>query len=120
MSHTAPDPSCEPLARLFRALGDETRMRLVALLSSGELCVCHLVAAVDAPQPTVSRHLAILRSAGVVRHRRAGGWVYYALAEQEDPAASQVVRALTSALSDPARVADIDRLRRSMGPGSCP
>ena len=50
-----------PLTRLFRALGDETRLRIVALLSHGELCVCHIEAALDLNQSTASRHLGILR-----------------------------------------------------------
>src|ERR1051325_5215410 len=54
-----------PLTRLFRALGDETRLRIVALLSHGELCVCHLESALELNQSTASRHLGILRAAGV-------------------------------------------------------
>ncbi len=67
-------------SRLFKALGDETRLRIVALLSHGELCVCHLEEALRLSQPKVSRHLAILRMTGVVEHRREGSWVYYGLA----------------------------------------
>jgi len=72
-----------PLTRLFRALGDETRLRIVALLSHGELCVCHLETALDLNQSTASRHLGILRAAGVVDCRRDGTWVYYRITEQE-------------------------------------
>src|SRR5215468_7381621 len=68
--------------RLFRALGDETRLRIVALLSHGELCVCHLEEALRLSQPHVSRHLAILRGAGVVERRRDGSWIHYKLARQ--------------------------------------
>ncbi|MBA2321932.1 MAG: winged helix-turn-helix transcriptional regulator [Deltaproteobacteria bacterium] len=113
------DPSTEPLARVFRALGDETRVRLVTLLCAGELCVCHLVAALDLPQPSVSRHLAVLRNAGVVRQRREGAWMYYALAEQQDPATADVMRSLATSLGGPERRADVERLRRSLGPGAC-
>ncbi|HEY6178393.1 MAG TPA: metalloregulator ArsR/SmtB family transcription factor, partial [Kofleriaceae bacterium] len=59
-----------PLTRLFRALGDETRLRIVALLSHGELCVCHLESALDLNQSTASRHLGILRAAEIVDCRR--------------------------------------------------
>lgn len=62
---------------LFRALSDETRLRCVALLTEGELCVCELTYALGLAQPKISRHLATLREAGVVRDRRAGLWVYY-------------------------------------------
>ncbi|HZO08390.1 MAG TPA: metalloregulator ArsR/SmtB family transcription factor, partial [Myxococcota bacterium] len=64
-----------PVTRLFRALGDETRLRIVALLAHGELCVCHLHEALGLSQPNVSRHLAVLRGAGVVGDRRDGKWV---------------------------------------------
>ena len=65
---------------LCKCLADDTRMRLVLLMFRyGELCVCDLVEALQLPQPTVSRHLAQLRSAGLVADRRAGQWVHYRL-----------------------------------------
>ena len=67
-------------ARLFKALSDETRLRILALLTAGELCVCDLMAVLDLPQSTVSRHLAYLRNAGLVEDRRQGVWMYYRLA----------------------------------------
>ncbi|HVO31549.1 MAG TPA: metalloregulator ArsR/SmtB family transcription factor, partial [bacterium] len=73
-----------PLSALFRALGDDTRLGIVSLLSSGELCVCHLQSALGVSQPKISRHLAILRAAGVVSSRRSGAWIHYRLAEQPD------------------------------------
>lgn len=113
-------PAVEPLVRVFRALGDETRLRLVVLLSGGELCVCHLVAALEQSQPLVSRHLATLRAAGLVRSRREGGWVYYELVEQADPAVERVLRELTASVTGPTLAADLERLRRSIGPQACP
>ncbi len=70
-------------ARLFKALSDETRLRILALLLAGELCVCDLMAVLEAPQSTVSRHLAYLRNAGLVDDRRQGVWIYYRLAQGE-------------------------------------
>ena len=67
-------------ARTFKALSDETRLRIMALLSKGELCVCDLMAILDLPQSTVSRHLATLRHAQLVEDRRQGVWMYYCLA----------------------------------------
>lgn len=64
----------------FRACADPTRLKLLMLLLDGELCVCDLVRAVRMSQPKVSRHLAYLRRAGLVRARREGQWVYYRLA----------------------------------------
>ncbi len=69
---------CE--ARLFKAVSDETRLRILALLLEGELCVCELMAILALPQSTVSRHLAYLRNAGLVSDRRQGVWMYYSLA----------------------------------------
>lgn len=65
---------------MFRALSDPTRVRLLALLSKGERCVGDLGAALEVPQPTVSRHLAYLRRSGLVLARQAGLWNYYRLA----------------------------------------
>ncbi|MFA5516649.1 MAG: metalloregulator ArsR/SmtB family transcription factor [Desulfuromonadales bacterium] len=68
------------LARTFKAISDETRLRILALLTRGELCVCDLMAILDLPQSTVSRHLATLRHAGLVEDRRQGLWMFYRLA----------------------------------------
>ncbi len=65
-------------ASLFKALSDQTRLRLVSiLLFNGETCVCRLAQALNEPDFKISRHLGIMRSAGVVRARREGTWMYY-------------------------------------------
>ncbi len=68
-------------AKLFKALADETRLKVLLLLMDGELCVCEIIAALELPQSTVSRHLAYLRNSGWVSGRRQGNWMYYQLAE---------------------------------------
>ena len=68
-------------AQLFKALSDNTRLRILGLLLEGELCVCDLVAILDMPQSTVSRHLANLRNAGLVSDNRQGVWMHYRLAD---------------------------------------
>ena len=109
-----------PLTRLFRALGDETRLRIVALLSHGELCVCHIEAALDLNQSTASRHLGILRTAGVVDCRREGTWVYYRLTDQEHETVGKALDVLTKAFgAERALRADHARLRKSCGPSAC-
>jgi ArsR family transcriptional regulator len=78
----------DPLERLegvFRALADRTRLRILALLAGGEVCVCEIHESLGLPQPTVSRHLAYLRSAGLVTGRKEGLWVHYNLATPDDP-----------------------------------
>lgn len=77
------------MAKLFHALSDEKRLRIVELLRSGERCVCDLTGVIDAGQSLLSFHLKTLKEAGLVVDRRAGRWVYYALdpeviAEVED------------------------------------
>jgi ArsR family transcriptional regulator len=69
----------EATLRLFRALGDETRLRLIEKLRGGEQCVCDLTDELDASQPRLSFHLKTLKDAGLVTDRREGRWVYYAL-----------------------------------------
>ena len=109
-----------PLTRLFRSLGDETRLRIVALLAHGELCVCHLEAALDLNQSTASRHLGILRAAGVVDCRREGTWVYYRITEQEHATVAKALDVLTSAFgTERALKSDHAKLRRSCGPNAC-
>lgn len=108
------------LTKLFRALGDETRLRIVALLSHGELCVCHIEKALELSQPNVSRQLAILRAAGVVDTRREGSWIYYSIAPQEHAAVDAMLGALvTSFGAERAIRADHAKLRKSCGPDAC-
>jgi len=68
---------------VFKCLGDETRARIMLMLSAqGELCVCELIWALDDSQPKVSRHLAQLRTCGLLEDRRQGQWIYYRLHPQ--------------------------------------
>jgi DNA-binding transcriptional ArsR family regulator len=64
----------------FRAFSDETRLRILHLLQSGELCVGDIVTILRVPQPTASRHLSYLRKAELVETRKNGQWIHYALA----------------------------------------
>jgi ArsR family transcriptional regulator len=81
------------LARVFRALGDPVRLRLVSLIGAhqgGEVCVCELNTAFSLTQPTISHHLKVLREAGIIDSQRRGTWVYYRLV----PAALERMAAL--------------------------
>ena len=66
-------------AQTSKALADETRLRILALLTGGERCVCDIMAALSLPQSTASRHLAYLRNNGWVSGTRRGKWMYYRL-----------------------------------------
>jgi len=109
-----------PLTRAFRALGDETRVRIVALLVHGELCVCHLEAALGISQPNCSRQLGILKAAGIVDSRREGTWVYYRLTGDGHGAVLRVLEVLVGTFgSARALRADHARLQKSCGPDAC-
>jgi len=70
------------LAEVFKALGEPVRLRLFSLLShSGEVCVCDLTEALELPQSTISRHLGVLRHAGLVSTRRDGKWMHYQMCD---------------------------------------
>ena len=95
-------------------------MRMVTLLAHGELCVCHLESALDLSQPKASRHLGVLRNAGVVAARRDGSWIYYRLAEQLDAQCARQLQALVADFAKkPALKRDLARLVKTKGPGAC-
>lgn len=120
MSYAAPAMNVRPMTRLFKALGDETRLRIVALLAHGELCVCHIEAALALSQPNASRQLGVLRAAGVVEPRRDGTWVYYRLAAQDDADCRRLLRSLSSGFAKRDLLRrDVERLLQVKGPNSC-
>jgi ArsR family transcriptional regulator len=67
------------LTTIFKALSDETRLRIVKLLERDELCVCDIVAALGIIQPKVSFHLNVLWEAGLIKDRKQGKWMHYSL-----------------------------------------
>ena len=76
--HAVPFPSgLEKAAQLFKALGDETRLKLLYLVKDQEVCVCELMATMGMPQGTLSHHLLLLHQAGLVTARKEGRWNYY-------------------------------------------
>jgi len=110
----------EEPAQLFKALSDETRLRILALLlAHGELCVCDLIATLQLPQSTVSRHLAYLRKTGLVRDRREGLWMYYSLYPKRG-FAEALVRFLGEALPQlPEAREDQERLQATTDCNRC-
>lgn len=67
--------------RIFKALADPNRLRIVKLLKEGELCACELTIALPSSQSTVSHHLSVLKSAGLIKERKEGKWSYFRLSE---------------------------------------
>ncbi len=100
----------------FKALADGTRLRILALLGSNEVCVCHLHDSLGLPQPTVSRHLAYLRRTGLVTVRRDGVWMHYQVSRSLSPVVRGVVAAAVDALNQlPATAQDRRQFQRSFG-----
>ncbi len=109
-----PHKADPPLEVVFAALADRTRLRLLNLMSGGEVCVCFFVEVLDEPQPKVSRHLAYLRRAGLVHARRDGKWIHYGIAPDLPKAAQQILdAALQSFSEDPSMRADYVAFARS-------
>jgi ArsR family transcriptional regulator len=106
-------PKTLELVRLFAALADPTRLRLLNLMNGREVCVCYFVEVLKQSQPKISRHLAYLRKAGVVTARREGKWMHYRIERPVHADASAVLdAALNSFKAEPAMQADLNRLGR--------
>jgi len=100
--------SMDAVEETYKALADRTRLRILALLMDGEVCVCDIHDTLRLPQPTASRHLAYLRRAGLVEARREGTWMHYRLADL-DPVVREIVQTAGHAMS---HVAGIERDRQ--------
>lgn len=108
-----PTPSFD-LVRLFAALADPTRLRLLNLMQGREVCVCYFVEILKQSQPKISRHLAYLRNAGVVSARREGKWMHYRIERPGDAGPAAVLdAALASFRRDRQMQADLAALGRA-------
>ena len=104
------------LESVFAALADRTRLRLLNLISEGELCVCFFVEILDEPQPKISRHLAVLRNAGLVIARRDAKWMHYSITAPKNATARRVFEQTIDALrSDP----EMQRDRATLAKACC-
>ena len=86
--------------RMFRAFADETRLRILHLLSKGELCVCDLMSVLAVPQSKVSRHLGYLKRAGLVLDRKEGPWRHYSLAKPQSAFQRQLIECVGGCLDE--------------------
>jgi len=110
-------------AQLFKALSDETRLRIISLLAHGELCVCDLMEIMGLPQSTVSRHLATLRQSELVGDRRQGVWIFYRIMESSESVYKELLDILSENMGHMEQVkADREKLQallQQKKPDSC-
>ena len=99
----------QELMTIFKALSEETRLRILKLLERGELCVCDIVAALDIIQPKVSFHLNVLKEAGFLKDRKQGRWTHYRIDDSDFFRRFLLVTVLERIPKD-ALAADITRL----------
>ncbi|WP_329595014.1 metalloregulator ArsR/SmtB family transcription factor [Streptomyces sp. NBC_01362] len=107
---TAPldEEAATGLAKVFKALGDPVRLRLLSMIASrdgGEICVCDLTPAFDLSQPTISHHLKLLKQAGLIDSERRGTWVYYRLLPETTDRLAAVLTRPTARATEPAGTA---------------
>ena len=103
------------LEAALKAAGDPTRTRILKLLEAGPLCVCQVQAVLGLAPSTVSKHLALLKAAGLVTDRRDGRWIHYALAtEERNPYARAVLALLRGPLDREPRIIEDRRRLRSV------
>jgi ArsR family transcriptional regulator, arsenate/arsenite/antimonite-responsive transcriptional repressor len=102
------------LVAIARALADPTRVRIVAALRKGELCVCELVDALDITQSSLSSHLQICRQAGVVATRKESRWIYYSLSTRYGPLIERIFSELQTVGRDEQLLSDTMRLKKRL------
>jgi len=112
--------SSDTVDLMFRAFSDRTRLRILHLLSNGELCVGDIVAILQVPQPRASRHLGYLRKAKLVTVRKSGLWSFYSLASAETSFHEKLIECLAGCFHDvPELQADSARAAQVRKSGGC-
>lgn len=89
--------SYEEDAKIFKALSDANRLKIIDMLSCGEKCACDLLEYFDFTQPTLSHHMKVLTECGLVKCRKDGLWSYYSL---DNSNANKLVLSLTNIITD--------------------
>lgn len=107
-----PDKILVEATGMAKALGDETRMRILALLENQELCACQIIEMFELANSTISRHLAVLKRAGLVQSRKSGRWIYFSWVEEPVGNAQFLQQWLSTVVSqDPQVRQDRERMR---------
>jgi ArsR family transcriptional regulator, arsenate/arsenite/antimonite-responsive transcriptional repressor len=102
------------LVAIARALADPTRVRILAALRNGELCVCELVDALGISQSSLSSHLQICRQSGVVTTRKESRWIYYSLSTRYGPLIERIFSELQTVGRDEQLLSDTMRLKKRL------
>ncbi len=107
----------------FKALADETRLRILYLLinSNSELCVCELTDVLEIPQYNISRHLKIMKNAGLIEERKEGRWVYFGLSKRNDDFTEAIFNSVSHIpqLQSSAELAELDKRLAIRTKGKC-
>lgn len=110
----------EDITQIYKALSEEMRLRILMLLTQGELCVCDLMAVLEEPQSKVSRHLAYLKHSGLIQGKRVGTWMHYFVRDHLDDLASAHIEFLKKVLSNLNWViADVAKMREVQAQKLC-
>ena len=104
----------QELVAIARALGDPTRIRIVAALRNGELCVCELADALDISQSSLSSHLQICRQVGVLTTRKESRWIYYSLSTRYAPLIEKIFSELQTVRRDEQLHRDARQLKKRL------
>jgi len=98
---------------VFKALSDENRLRAFLALQAKELCVCQIIALLGLAPSTVSKHMSILKNAGVVETKKKGRWVYYRITDYENSGVEQILKALPDILTNEQQIKeDAEKINR--------
>lgn len=95
------DQDAQKTARIFKALCDENRVKILQMLRGGEKCACRLLDELNVTQPTLSHHMKILCDSGVVTGRREGKWMHYSISPEGAALAMRRLTELTGACAGP-------------------
>jgi ArsR family transcriptional regulator, arsenate/arsenite/antimonite-responsive transcriptional repressor len=110
----------QPVEKLFRAFSDLSRLRILNLLGPGEQCVCDIMEVLKMSQPKVSRHLAYLRRAGLVKARKEGLWVHYSLSKPQAKFQQRLLGCIPFCCDDvPVLKSDLNSLKKINSAKAC-
>jgi ArsR family transcriptional regulator len=105
---------------MFKAFSDETRMRILHILTAGELCVCDIMSILNLPQSKVSRHLAYLRKCGLLKARKNGLWVYYSLKKPRNKIQESILHCVKNCFNTvPTLKRDLNKAKEAVKSQAC-